>query len=45
MKYLLRIGADEYLLPDNRGLSTVMETLARARLLSGPIPPLDGGAS
>lgn len=36
MKYLLRIGADEYLLPDHRGLSTVMETLSRARLVCEP---------
>lgn len=36
MKYLLRIGCDEYLLPDNRGLSTVMETLSRARLVCEP---------
>ena len=34
MKYILVIGMDEYLLPDNRGLSTVMETLSKARTLS-----------
>lgn len=31
MIYILKIGYQAYVLPNNRGLSTVMETLSRAR--------------
>ena len=33
MKYILRIGHTDYFLPDYRGISTVMETLSRARTI------------